>query len=116
MRRAKQKLLFVRGMHMNSRNKTTAEQPGNADILAQLFEEQSRTEHYITAVSNILDRYEKMYESANRDIDSANPQIYRAGSYEDFCGFLGAARRRNARLLAEIGALIKGLNDQEKAE
>lgn len=101
---------------MNSRNKTTAEQPGNADILAQLFEEQSRTEHYITAVSNILDRYEKMYESANRDIDSANPQIYSAGSYDDFCGFLGAARRRNARLLAEIGVLIKSLNDQEKAE
>ena len=102
---------------MNSRNKTTAaEQPGNADILAQLFEEQSRTEHYITAVSNILDRYEKMYESANRDIDRANPQIYSAGSYDDFCGFLGAARRRNARLLAEIGGLIKNLNDQEKAE
>ena len=99
---------------MNSRNKT--EQPGNADILAQLFEEQSRTEHYITAVSDILDHYEKMYESANRDIDSANPQIYSAGSYDDFCGFLGAARRRNARLLAEIGALIKSLNDQEKAE
>ena len=101
-------------MHMNSRNKT--EQPGNADILAQLFEEQSRTEHYITAVSNILDRYEKMYESANRDIDSANPQIYSAGSYDDFCTFLGHAKRRNARLLAEIGALIKGLNEQEKAE
>ena len=99
---------------MNSRNKT--EQPGNADILAQLFEEQSRTEHYITAVSNILDRYEKMYESANRDIDRANPQIYSAGSYDDFCGFLGAARRRNARLLAEIGVLIKSLNDQGKAE
>ena len=101
---------------MNSRNKTTAEQPGNADILNRLFDEQAKTEHYITAVSDILDRYEKMYESANRDIDRANPQIYSAGSYDDFCGFLGAARRRNARLLAEIGALIKGLNDQEKAE
>ena len=101
---------------MNSRNKTTAEQPGNADILNQLFSEQAKTEHYITAVSDILDHYEKMYESANRSIDSANPQIYRAGSYDDFCGFLGAARCRNARLLAEIGALIKGLNDQEKAE
>ena len=101
---------------MNSRNKTTAEQPGNADILHQLFDEQAKTEHYITAVSNILDRYEKMYESANQSIDSANPQIYRAGSYDDFCGFLGAARCRNARLLAEIGALIKGLNDQKKAE
>ena len=99
---------------MNSRNKT--EQPGNADILAQLFEEQSRTEHYITAVSNILDHYEKMYESANRDIDSANPQIYRAGSYDEFCGFLGHAKRRNARLLAEIGVLLKSLNDPEKAE
>ena len=99
---------------MNSRNKT--EQPGNADILNQLFDEQAKTEHYITAVSDILDRYEKMYESANRDIDSANPQIYSAGSYDDFCGFLGAARRRNARLLAEIGALIKSLNDQGKAE
>ena len=101
---------------MNSRNKTTAEQPGNADILAQLFEEQSRTEHYITAVSDILDRYEKMYESANRSIDSANPQIYGAGSYDDFCRLLGYAKRRNARLLAEIGVLIKSLNDQEKAE
>ena len=99
---------------MNSRNKT--EQPGNADILNQLFEEQAKTEHYITAVSDILDRYEKMYESSNRSIASANPQIYRAGSYDDFCGFLGAARCRNARLLAEIGVLIKGLNDQEKAE
>ena len=100
---------------MNSRNKTTAEQPGNADILNQLFDEQAKTEHYITAVSDILNHYEKMYESANRDIDSANPQIYRAGSYDDFCGFLGHAKHRNARLLAEIGALIKGLN-QEKAE
>ena len=99
---------------MNSRNKTTAEQPGNADILNQLFDEQAKTEHYITAVSDILDHYEKMYESANRSIASANPQIYRAGSYDDFCGFLGAARCRNARLLAEIGALIKSLN--EKAE
>lgn len=99
---------------MNSRNKT--EQPGNADILAQLFEEQSRTEHYITAVSDILDHYEKMYESANRDIDSANPQIYSAGSYDEFYGFLGHAKRRNARLLAEIGVLIKSLNDQGKAE
>ena len=116
MRRVKQKLLFVRGMHMNSRNKTTAEQPGNADILAQLFEEQSRTEHYITAVSIYLDHYEKMYESANRDIDSANPQIYSAGSYDECCTFLGHAKRRNARLLAEIGVLIKSLNDQEKAE
>lgn len=116
MQRAKKVLLYAGGMHMNSRNKTTAEQPGNADILAQLFEEQARTEHYITAVSDILTRYEKMYESANRDIDRANPQIYSAGSYDDFCGFLGAARRRNARLLAEIGVLIKGLNDQEKAE
>lgn len=102
---------------MNSRNKTTtAEQPGNADILNQLFDEQAKTEHYITAVSDILTRYEKMYESANRDIDSANPQIYRAGSYDDFCRFLGHAKRRNARLLAEIGVLIKNLNDQEKAE
>ena len=101
---------------MNSRNKTTAEHPGNADILAQLFEEQSRTEHYITAVSDILNHYEKMYESANRDIDSANPQIYSAGSYDDFCECLGAARRRNARLLAEIGSLIKSLNYQERAE
>ena len=100
---------------MNSRNKT--EQPGNADILNQLFDEQAKTEHYITAVSNILNRYEKMYESANRDIDRANPQIYSAGSsYDDFCGFLGAARRSNARLLADIGALIKSLNDQGKAE
>ena len=99
---------------MNSRNKT--EQPGNADILNQLFDEQAKTEHYITAVSDILDRYEKMYESANRSIGSANTQIYTAGSYDDFCGFLGAARRRNARLLAEIGALIKSLNDQERAE
>ena len=102
---------------MNSRNKTTAaEQPGNADILNQLFSEQAKTEHYITAVSDILDHYEKMYESANRSIDSANPQIYGAGSYDDFCRFLGHAKRRNARLLAEIGALIKSLNDQEKAE
>ena len=115
MRRAKKVLLYAGGMHMNSRNKTTAEQPG-ADILNQLFNEQAKTEHYITAVSDILDHYEKMYESANRDIDRANPQIYSAGSYDDFCGFLGAARRRNARLLAEIGALIKSLNDQEKAE
>ena len=99
---------------MNSRNKT--EQPGNADILNQLFDAQAKTEHYITAVSDILDRYEKMYESSNRSIDSANPQIYSAGSYDDFCGFLGHAKRRNARLLAEIGALIKSLNDQEKAE
>ena len=116
MRRAKKVLLYAGGMHMNSRNKTAAEQPGNADILNQLFDEQAKTEHYITAVSNILDRYEKMYESANRDIDRANPQIYSAGSYDDFCGFLGAARRRNARLLAEIGVLIKSLNDQERAE
>ena len=65
---------------MNSRKKTTAEQPGNADILNQLFDEQAKTEHYITAVSDILDHYEKMYESANRDIDRANPQIYSAGS------------------------------------
>ena len=99
---------------MNSRNKT--EQPGNADILNQLFDEQAKTEHYITAVSDILDHYEKMYESANRDIDSANPQIYSAGSYDDFCTFLGHAKRRNARLLAEIGVLIKAMNDQEKAE
>ena len=97
---------------MNSRNKTTEEQPGNADILNQLFDEQAKTEHYITAVSDILDRYEKMYETANRDIDNSNPQIYSAGSNDDFCGFLGAARRRNARLLAEIGVVIKGLNDQ----
>ena len=103
---------------MNSRNKTTAtaEQPGNADILNQLFDEQAKTEHYITAVSDILDHYEKMYESANRSIDSANPQIYGAGSYDDFCTFLGHAKRRNARLLAEIGVLIKSLNDQGKAE
>lgn len=101
---------------MNSRNKTTAEQPGNADILNQLFNEQAKTEHYITAVSDILDRYEKMYESANRSIASANPQIYSAGSYDDFCTFLGHAKHRNARLLAEIGVLIKSLNDQEKAE
>lgn len=116
MRRAKKVLLYAGGMHMNSRNKTTAEQPGNADILNQLFDEQAKTEHYITAVSDILDRYEKMYESANRDIDWVNPQIYRVGSYDDFCGFLGHAKHRNARLLAEIGALIKSLNDQEKAE
>ena len=101
---------------MNSRNKTTAEQPGNADILNQLFDEQAKTEHYITAVSDILDRYEKMYESANRSIADINPQIYSAGSYDDFCTFLGQAKHRNARLLAEIGALIKSLNDQEKAE
>ena len=102
---------------MNSRNKTTAEQPGNADILNQLFDEQAKTEHYITAVSDILDRYEKTYEhSANRSIASANPQIYSAGSYDDFCTFLGQAKHRNARLLAEIGVLIKSLNDQEKAE
>lgn len=89
---------------MNSRNKTTAEQPGNADILNQLFDEQAKIEHYITAVSDILDHYEKMYESANRDIDRANPQIYSAGSYDDFCTFLGAARRRNARLLPKSAA------------
>ena len=99
---------------MNNRNKPQEQDPG--DVLAQLFEEQARTEHYITAVSDILDRYKKMYESANRSVYSANPQIYSAGSYHDFCTFLGHAKHRNARLLAEIGVLIKSLNDQEKAE
>ena len=101
---------------MDRKKQESIETSGNADILNQLFDEQAKTEHYITAVSDILDRYEKMYESSNRSIDSANPQIYSAGSYDDFCGFLGHAKRRNARLLAEIGVLIKSLNDQEKAE
>lgn len=98
---------------MNNRNKPQEQDPG--DVLAQLVEEQARTEHYITAVSGILTRYEKIYENANQSIARSNPRIYGAGSYDDFCTFLGQAKHRNARLLAKIGTIIKNLNDREKA-